>query len=59
MPATWDDRAAKVRDAFVHAYRGYMQYAAPNDELKPLSNGNINKFDGSFCNHAIVLTWIS
>ncbi|KAF8909304.1 glycoside hydrolase family 47 protein [Gymnopilus junonius] len=46
QPTTWDGRAAKVREAFVHAYRGYMRYAAPSDELKPLSNGNVNNFNG-------------
>ena len=35
---TWDDRAEKVKEAFLHAYHGYEKYAAPGDELRPLSN---------------------
>ena len=27
----------EVREMFYHAYSGYMQYAFPHDELKPLS----------------------
>ena len=27
----------KVREMFTHAYDGYMRYAFPHDELKPLS----------------------
>ena len=28
-----------VREMFTHAYDGYMRYAFPHDELKPLSRG--------------------
>ncbi|KDR80608.1 hypothetical protein GALMADRAFT_240949 [Galerina marginata CBS 339.88] len=45
-PATWNARAEKVKEAFVHAYHGYELYAAPSDELKPLSNGKIDNFNG-------------
>ncbi|THG95752.1 hypothetical protein EW026_g5958 [Hermanssonia centrifuga] len=34
----WDKRAEEVKDAFLHAYRGYEQYAAPHDELLPLTS---------------------
>ncbi len=33
----WAERADAVRDAFLHAYNGYLTYAAPHDELLPLS----------------------
>lgn len=32
-----EDMARLVRDMFYHGYTGYMQYAFPHDELKPLS----------------------
>lgn len=37
------DRAQHVKNAFLHAYRGYEQHAWGFDELKPLSNGNQDK----------------
>ena len=46
--SVWDRRAAEVRGAFIHAYGGYMRYAAPSDELKPVSNGRVNKYGTSF-----------
>lgn len=39
----WSARADKVKQAFVHAYDGYRQYALPDDELRPLSGTGINK----------------
>ena len=39
----WADRAAQVKNAFLHAYRGYERYAFPHDELRPVSNGSIDK----------------
>ncbi|KAJ3516941.1 hypothetical protein NLJ89_g815 [Agrocybe chaxingu] len=45
-PATWQVRAETVKGAFLHAYHGYEKYAAPHDELKPLSNGSSDKFNG-------------
>ncbi|KAJ7509692.1 glycoside hydrolase family 47 protein [Mycena galericulata] len=42
----WEDRALRVRRAFVHAYRGYEQYAAPHDELNPVSTGFVDNFNG-------------
>lgn len=34
---TWPGRAEAVKAAFVHAYRGWERWAAPRDELLPLS----------------------
>ncbi|KAJ7066169.1 glycoside hydrolase family 47 protein [Mycena amicta] len=42
----WDQRAEQVKAAFVHAYNGYEQFAAPHDELKPLTNGFSDHFNG-------------
>jgi hypothetical protein len=39
----WDQRAEQVKRAFLHAYHGYEQYAAPHDELTPLSSGFSDK----------------
>lgn len=36
--AAVDDRAKQIKDAFVHAYNGYRQYAWGADELLPLTN---------------------
>jgi hypothetical protein len=33
----WDRRADAVRNAFLRAYNSYVTYAAPYDELLPLS----------------------
>lgn len=33
----WNQRAELVKDAFLHAYRGYEKYALPRDELKPVT----------------------
>lgn len=35
----WDQRAEQVKRAFAHAYHGYEKYAAPHDELSPLTYG--------------------
>ena len=32
-------RADAVKEAFQHAWDGYMKYAFPHDELHPVSNG--------------------
>ncbi|KAF5383589.1 hypothetical protein D9615_003579 [Tricholomella constricta] len=45
-PQAWEESAAQVRRAFLHAYHGYERYAAPHDELRPLSNNYSNKFNG-------------
>lgn len=35
-----------VREAFKHAWNGYTTYALPHDELKPLTNGSADPFNG-------------
>ena len=42
-PEIWAQRAAQVKEAFQHAYRGYERYAFPHDELLPVSNGSTDK----------------
>ncbi|TBU30171.1 seven-hairpin glycosidase [Dichomitus squalens] len=42
----WSKRADAVRDAFRHAYKGYLEYAGSSDELKPVSNEAVNNFNG-------------
>lgn len=39
----WNSRAEEVKDAFLHAYRGYMEFAAGHDELLPMSDGYVDK----------------
>lgn len=39
----WTDRAAQVKNAFLHAYHGYERHAFPHDELRPVSNKTIDK----------------
>ncbi|KAJ6582035.1 glycoside hydrolase family 47 protein [Mycena capillaripes] len=45
-PEVWNQRAMDVKRAFLHAYHGYEQYAAPHDELTPLSSGFSDEFNG-------------
>lgn len=40
----WNQRAAQVRDAYLHGYNHYLRYAAGHDELLPLSNGWQDKY---------------
>ena len=40
----WPRRAEAVRRAFLHAYKGYLTYAAPHDELRPLSKHPVDKY---------------
>ncbi|KAI5123518.1 hypothetical protein M0805_006678 [Coniferiporia weirii] len=42
----WSERAERVKEAFLHAYHGYEEYASPADELLPLSNSSIDNFNG-------------
>ncbi|KAI1788147.1 seven-hairpin glycosidase [Ganoderma leucocontextum] len=42
----WSARAHAVREAFRHAYSGYLEYAGSSDELKPVSNESVNNFNG-------------
>jgi hypothetical protein len=37
LPPSWAEAADRVRDAFKHSWNGYMEYAAPHDELRPVS----------------------
>ena len=39
----WQQRAEQVKDAFLHAYDGYLKYAALHDELLPVSNAAVDK----------------
>ncbi|CAD6506348.1 BgTH12-07274 [Blumeria graminis f. sp. triticale] len=39
-------RANAVKEAFSHAWDGYYQYAAPNDELHPVTNNFSNSRNG-------------
>ncbi|KAL4806532.1 mannosyl-oligosaccharide alpha-1,2-mannosidase 1B [Aspergillus unguis] len=41
-----DSRADTVKEAFSHAWDGYYEYAFPNDELHPISNGYGNSRNG-------------
>lgn len=42
----WAAQADEVRTAFLHAWRGYCQYAWGNDELRPDSRRGQNSFGG-------------
>ncbi|KAI1006818.1 putative mannosyl-oligosaccharide alpha-1,2-mannosidase [Podosphaera aphanis] len=39
-------RSDAVKEAFTHAWRGYYQFAFPNDELKPVTNSVSNSRNG-------------
>ncbi|KAI0630670.1 seven-hairpin glycosidase [Trametes polyzona] len=43
---TWSERADAVRDAFLHAYHGYLRHAGEHDELLPVSEGFVDNFNG-------------
>ncbi|KAI9062582.1 glycoside hydrolase family 47 protein [Trametes sanguinea] len=45
-PSKWDQRAEAVRQAFLHAYGGYKQFAGSHDELLPVSNRFVDNFNG-------------
>ncbi|KAJ6538435.1 glycoside hydrolase [Mycena vulgaris] len=45
-PEVLSARAQKVREAYIHAYTSYKQDAWTFDELKPLSGGGVNNFNG-------------
>lgn len=50
-PSTeWSLRADQVRNAYLHAWTGYLKLAAPSDELLPVSNGKADKL--VFCRFA-------
>ncbi|CCM04166.1 uncharacterized protein FIBRA_06328 [Fibroporia radiculosa] len=42
----WGGRADAVRRAFRHAYAGYKEYAGDSDELLPLTDGQVDNFNG-------------
>ncbi|KAJ3527859.1 hypothetical protein NM688_g8069 [Phlebia brevispora] len=47
LPHTiWNTRAEQVKQAFLHAYRGYNEYAASHDELMPVTNRFHDNFNG-------------
>lgn len=39
----WHGRAEQVKEAFLHAYRGYLKYAGSHDELLPVSQSAVDK----------------
>jgi Glycosyl hydrolase family 47. len=39
QPLQSQEKADAVKEAFQHAWDGYMKYAFPHDELHPVSNG--------------------
>jgi mannosyl-oligosaccharide alpha-1,2-mannosidase len=41
-----EERQAAVKDAFVHAWKGYKEHAWLKDEVSPLSGGYVNSFHG-------------
>ncbi|KAI0035311.1 glycoside hydrolase [Vararia minispora EC-137] len=45
-PRSWASAAEEVKAAFIHAYTGYEKYAAPHDELLPITNGYVDNFNG-------------
>ncbi|KAI9460739.1 seven-hairpin glycosidase [Russula earlei] len=51
MGDVWARRADAVRDAFLHAYNGYLAHAAPHDELRPLSKAPIDNLNGWSLSH--------
>ncbi len=40
----WSERADAVKNAFLHAYRGYQEYAGSHDELLPVSDAYVDKY---------------
>lgn len=42
----WQGKADEVRDAFLHAWRGYERHAWGSDELQPISRVGRNSFGG-------------
>ncbi|KAJ5388399.1 Glycoside hydrolase family 47 [Penicillium cosmopolitanum] len=45
-PETNQAKANAVKEAFQHAWDGYMKYAFPHDELTPVSNGHADSRNG-------------
>ncbi|KAG8934482.1 hypothetical protein FRC02_009829 [Tulasnella sp. 418] len=44
--SSWDERAERVKAAFLHAYGGYESAAFGSDELLPLSEEGSNSYNG-------------
>lgn len=42
----WRYRAERVKQAVKHAYRGYEDYAFPQDELRPITGKGMNQYNG-------------
>lgn len=40
----WSTRAEQVKEAYRHAWKGYMKLASPADELLPVTGGGVNKY---------------
>ncbi|KAK7056258.1 hypothetical protein VNI00_002811 [Paramarasmius palmivorus] len=45
-PEVWEERAQRVKQAYIHAYSGYERLASPHDELRPVSGGYVDNFNG-------------
>lgn len=45
-PETNQQKADAVKEAFQHAWDGYVKYAFPHDELTPVSNGHADSRNG-------------
>lgn len=45
-PSKWLEKQKKVREAFIHAWSGYKQYAMGFDELMPLSKRGVDGLGG-------------
>jgi hypothetical protein len=43
-PNPWPERAEAVKAAFKHAYTSYKRVAFPHDEIRPLSEGYVDKY---------------
>ncbi|EKM55139.1 glycoside hydrolase family 47 protein [Phanerochaete carnosa HHB-10118-sp] len=44
--ALWRQRAEQVKEAFVRSYEVYEEFAYPHDELRPVSDGIRDNFNG-------------
>lgn len=42
-PKNVSERARRVREAFLHSWKGYERYAFGKDELLPVSNSSVQK----------------
>ncbi|KAL0067240.1 hypothetical protein AAF712_005810 [Marasmius tenuissimus] len=45
-PAVWEERAEQVKEAFQFAYHAYERHAMPHDELRPVTGGYVDNFNG-------------